>query len=359
VNQEQENTMERTLTIESRVINDDSDCYVIAEIGHNHQGSLDTAKELVREAASCGAHAVKLQKRSNRTLFTKELFDKPYENRNSFGQTYGEHREFLEFGRDKYLELMDFAHEKGVTLFSTAFDIESADFLAELGMPAYKIASGDVTNTPLLKHVASFGKPVILSTGGCRLEDVREAYQALASVNPQVAVLQCTSGYPSEYDELNLRVITTFREEFPKAVVGLSAHDNGIAMSLVAYTLGARIIEKHFTLNRAMRGTDHSFSLEPVGLRKMIRDLSRARVAMGDGVKSVHDSERGPLGKMTKNLVAARPLKAGHVITPEDLAARCSSAKGLTPNKMDELLNRVLAVDVDAEQPILPGNLRG
>jgi N-acetylneuraminate synthase/sialic acid synthase len=350
--------MERRLTIDGCVIDDSSDCYVIAEIGHNHQGSLETAEELVAQAAACGANAVKLQKRSNRTLFTREQFNKPYENRNSFGNTYGEHREFLEFGRDQYLRLMDMAREKGLALFATAFDIESADFLAELDMPAYKIASGDVTNTPLLRHVAALGKPVILSTGGCLLEEVREAYEAMAPLNPNVAILQCTSGYPSAYEELNLRVIKTYRDEFPAAVIGLSAHDSGIAMSLVAYVLGARIVEKHFTLNRAMRGTDHSFSLEPVGLRKMVRDLRRARVALGDGSKGVYDSERGPLSKMTKKMVAVRPLPAGHRLQPDDLAAKCVGSAGIQPNRLQDLLGAALAVAVDEDQPILFEHLK-
>ncbi len=147
-------------------IDDNSDCYVIAEIGHNHQGNLETAKELFRAAKECGVNAVKLQKRDNRTLYTREMYEKPYDNENSYGATYGEHREFLEFGKEEYQELIRFAAEIGVTFFSTAFDHRSADFLAALDMPAYKMASGDLTSIPLLKHVAEIGKPMILSTGG-------------------------------------------------------------------------------------------------------------------------------------------------------------------------------------------------
>ncbi len=146
--------MARELTIDGFTINDQSDCYVIAEIGHNHQGDLEKCKEMFEVAKECGANAVKLQKRDNRTLFTRAMYDSQYHSENAFADTYGAHREKLEFGRDQYVELIAYAKKLGITFFSTAFDIPSADFLAELDMPAYKIASGDLTNTPLLKHVA-------------------------------------------------------------------------------------------------------------------------------------------------------------------------------------------------------------
>lgn len=331
----------RRISIDGIEIGDDTDCYVIAEVGHNHQGSVEQAKELFKAAQEAGAHAVKLQKRDNRGLYTREAYAKPYENENSYGATYGEHREALEFGRAEYEELQAYCAELGITFFSTAFDLVSADFLAELDMPAYKIASGDLTNTPLLRHVARIGKPVIFSTGGGRIEDVRRAYDTLASENDQIAVLQCTAGYPAEWDELDLAVIGTYREEFPDAVVGFSSHDNGIAMAVAAYVLGARIVEKHFTLNRAMKGTDHVFSLEPQGLRKMVRDLQRTRAALGDGTKNVHPSEIAPATKMGKKLVAARELPAGHVLGEADIAFK-SPGDGIPPYELERVLGSTL-----------------
>ncbi|NEO49324.1 MAG: N-acetylneuraminate synthase, partial [Moorea sp. SIO4A3] len=271
--------MSRRLTINGFEINDDSDCFVIAEIGNNHQGSLEKCKEMFRIAKECGANAVKLQKRDNRALYTKAAFDRPYDHENSFGLTYGEHREFLEFGAYEYQELKKYAEEVGITFFSTAFDIPSADFLGELDMPAYKIASGDLKSLPLIKHVAQFQKPMIVSTGAATLEDVQRVYDAIMPINPQLCILQCTASYPADFEELDLKVIETYRELFGDIVIGLSSHDNGIAMAVAAYVLGARVIEKHFTLNRAMKGTDHAFSLEPTGLRKMVRDLRRTRQA--------------------------------------------------------------------------------
>ncbi len=334
-------TSKRSLHIGSDVIDDASPCYVIAEIGHNHQGSVEKAKELFLSAKGCGASAVKLQKRDNRALFTDDYFNRPYENENSFGATYGEHREALEFGLEEYLELKAYAEEIGIAFFATAFDLQSVDFLAELDMPAYKVASADINNTPLLGYIAEAGKPVIFSTGGATTDDVVRAYETIAEVNPQVAILQCTCGYPAAWEELDLRVIETYRELFPDAVVGFSGHDNGISMAVAAYALGARVVEKHFTLDRAMRGTDHRFSLEPQGLDKMVRDLERLQVALGDGAKTVYESESGPATKMGKKLVAARDLPAGHVLVEDDLAAK-SPGDGLPPYEHSRLLGRAL-----------------
>lgn len=332
--------MSRQLVIENTEINDSSDCYVIAEIGHNHQGSVETAKELFAAAKECGCQAVKLQKRDNRSLFTKEMFNKPYENENSYGATYGEHREALEFGLKEYKELQKYAREIGITFFATAFDFNSADFLHDLHMPAYKLASGDLTNIPLLKHVAAFNKPMILSTGGGTMADIERAYEAVMPINKQLCILQCSAGYPPAYEEINLRVITTLRERFSDIVIGFSAHDSGIAMALAGYILGSRVVEKHFTLHRAMRGTDHAFSLERSGMRRMVRDMQRARVALGDGQKRSYPSEKGPLLKMAKKLVAARELPEGHTLTRADIAIK-SPSDGLPPFELDKVIGKI------------------
>jgi sialic acid synthase len=330
----------RKITLDGKVIQDSSACYVIAEIGHNHQGKLETAKEMFRVAKECGADAVKLQKRDNRSLFTKAGYEKPYDNPNSYGETYGEHREYLEFGWIEYKELLDYAKEIGITMFSTAFDFNSADFLEKLDIPIYKIASGDLKNIPLLTHIAGFQKPMILSTGGGTMEDVNRAYDAVMPINQQLCILQCTAGYPAEFNELNLRVISTFRERFPTVTVGLSSHDNGIAMAVAAYMLGARVVEKHFTLNHTWKGTDHAFSLEPIGFRKLVRDLQRTKAAVGDGVKRVHESEVKPITKMGKKMVAARDLPAGYMIRREDIAIK-SPGDGLPPYEIDKVIGRV------------------
>ena len=332
----------RELEIDGVVINDNSHCYIIAEVGHNHQGKLETAKQMFRVARENGANAVKLQKRDNRSLYTKELYNKAYDHDNSYGKTYGEHREALEFGMDEYLELKRYAKELSIAFICTPFDFPSVDFLAKLDMPGYKVASGDLKNVPLLKYIAEVGKPMLLSTGGANMEDVQRAYDAIMPINSQLCILQCTASYPCEPEEMNLRVIETFRDKFPDVVIGLSDHQNGIAMSLVAYTIGARVFEKHFTLNHAWKGTDHAFSMEPPGLGKMIRDLQRAKIALGDGIKRPLACEIGPLYKMGKKLVASRDLPAGYTLTLADIAIK-SPNDGLPPYELDNVIGKVTA----------------
>ena len=342
--------MSRSLMIDGQLVTEDSECYIIAEIGHNHQGDLEKAKQLFQTAKECGVDAVKLQKRDNRSLYTNEMYHRLYDNRNSFGNTYGEHREFLEFEKAEYVELQQYAAELGLTMFATAFDFKSADFLADLDMPAYKVASGDLRNIPLLKYIAEFDKPMIVSTGGGMLEDVQRAYDAIMPINTQLCMMQCTAAYPAKHEELNLRVIETFKDQFPDIVIGLSDHENGIAMALVAYVLGARVVEQHFTLNHTWKGTDHAFSLEPIGMRKLVRDLRRASDALGDGIKCVYPSEVSPITKMSKKLVAAHGLGSGHMLTLEDIAIK-SPGDGLPPYEVDNLigkeLRRSLVVDED------------
>lgn len=337
------------LVIGQHEIHDASPCYVIAEIGHNHQGDLQKARQLFIAAKESGAHAVKLQKRDNQSLFTDTAYRRHYDNPNSFGETYGEHREFLEFGWNEYVELQQFAKELGLDFFSTAFDIPSADFLMKLDVPAFKIASGDLRSIPLLKYVAALGKPMIISTGGGTLEDIQRAYDAIMPINSQLCIMQCTAAYPPEWNEINLRVIETLRKTFPDIVIGFSSHDSGIAMPVAAYMLGARMVEKHFTLNRAMKGTDHKFSLEPTGMRKVVRDLERLYVALGDGIKVTYESEKIPLEKMSKSLVANRNLPAGHILKAEDIAMKIPGG-GIPPYEMDKLIGMTLLTPLAKDQ---------
>jgi len=344
--------MDRELVIDSIRVHDDTDCYIIVEIGHNHQGSLEKAKEMFRVAKECGVNAVKLQKRDNRTLFTRAMYDLPYLHENSFGPTYGAHREALEFGRDEYVELKRYAAELGLTMFATAFDFASADFLAELDMPAYKMASGDLKSTPLLKYVAQIGKPMLVSTGGGTMEDVQRVYDTIMPLNPQLCLLQCTASYPADAEDMNLRVIATYRERFPDIVIGLSDHQDGIAMAVAAYVLGARVFEKHFTLHHTWKGTDHAFSLEPTGLRKYVRDLRRVRVALGNGIKRVLPCEEKSLFKMGKKLVAARDLPAGHVLAREDVAIK-SPNDGLPPYEIENVIGKMTLRALKEDENIL------
>ncbi|MBA3377235.1 MAG: N-acetylneuraminate synthase family protein [Actinobacteria bacterium] len=340
------------LFVNGRRIADDEPAYVIAEIGHNHQGEVEKAKALIRAAKECGVDAVKLQKRDNRHLFTRVFFDSPYDNENSFGATYGEHREALELEKGDWFELSRYAREEGLAFVAAAFDEPSADLLAELDVDAFKFASGDLLNVPFLRYVAAFGKPMFLSTGGGTVEDIDRAVEAIAALNSQLCVLHCTASYPADIEDLNLSVISTLKERYPDFVIGLSDHHNGIAMAPVAYMVGARAFEKHFTLNHAWKGTDHAYSLMPDGMRRFVRDLHRVPAALGDGVKRRLPSEERPLVKMGKKLVAARDLPAGHLLAPGDLVAKSPADGGVAPYELDRLLGRRLLRPLLFEQHV-------
>jgi len=340
------------LLVDGRRIADDAAAYVVAEIGHNHQGDLEKAKALIHAAKECGVDAVKFQKRDNRRLYTRAFYDSPYDNENSFGATYGEHREVLELEKSEWFELSRYSREEGVAFVAAAFDEPSADFLAELDVDAFKFASGDLLNVPFLRYIAALGKPMFLSTGGGTIEDIDRAVEAVVAVNDRLCVLHCTASYPADVEDLNLSVITTLRERYPDYVIGLSDHHNGIAMAPVAYILGARAFEKHFTLNHAWKGTDHAYSLMPDGMRRFVRDLHRVPVALGDGVKRRLPSEERPLEKMGKKLVAARELPAGHVLAPGDLEAKSPADGGLPPYELDRLLGRPLLRPLSFEQNV-------
>jgi len=343
--------MAKEIFVEGHRISDNDPCYVIAEIGANHMGSLENAKQMFLSAKRSGVSAVKLQKRDNSSLFTKDMYDMSYVNNNSFGNTYGEHREAVEFGKDEYRELQRYAKEIGLTMFATPFDIPSADFLRDLDMPAYKTASADITNTPLLKHIASFGKPMFVSTGAATMEDVERAYNTIMPINQELCILQCTSSYPVEPDEMNLKVIQTYKDRFKDIVIGLSDHQNGIAMALVGYVLGARVIEKHFTINRSWKGTDQPFSLEESGLQKLVRDLGRASIAFGDGIKRPFDSEKKTMYKLGKKLVAANDMPIGHIIEEDDLAVKIPN-DGLPPYEIDKIVGKKITRNVIKDENI-------
>lgn len=344
----------RELTIGHTVINDESDAYVIAEIGGNHRGSVEDAKAIIMQASVAGCSAVKFQKRDNRALFTPKAYAEPYNSENAWGPTYGEHREYLEFGMTEYRELKTYAESYGLGFIVTAFDLPSVAFLAELGVDAIKIASGDLRSTPLIAEAAIVGVPLIISTGGGTLRDMERLMSFLGDEG--VAFLQCTASYPCDAGALNLRAIETYRERFPETVIGLSDHYDGIAMAPVAYSLGARIFEKHFTVDHTWKGSDQAFSLEPHGMATMVRDLKRTRLAMGDGIKRRMECEGSALDKMQKVYYPAEPLKAGTVLTPALLVMRSPGApNGYPPCDLNKLIGRKLAVDLTEDDAITPG----
>jgi N-acetylneuraminate synthase/sialic acid synthase len=336
----------------------DTKCYVIAEIGHNHGGDIEVCKKLFDAAKHAGANAVKLQKRDIARLYTTDYHDQPYVGPQSYGKTYGEHRQALEFDSAEYRYLQSYAQDLGLAFFATPFDIASANLLADMGVPAFKIASGDLRSTPLVLHVARFGLPILISTGGAAMEDVDRIVEAVLAINPRLALLQCTSSYPTTDGELDLEVVRSYRRRFPGVLAGWSAHDKGIEFAPVAYALGARIIEKHLTLDHSMPGTDHQFSLEPADMLAMVRLLERTRIALGLGVKRIHDSEWPALRKLGKKLVAARDMQAGHKLRGDDLEMR-SPGDGLWPTQLCEVVGQTLLVSLPAGKTLTLEMLQG
>jgi len=337
-----------TISLGSKTVGSDYPVYVIAEIGINHQGDVEIAKQLIKAAAAAGANAAKFQKRSIGRILTQEGLEMPYENRNSFGKTYGEHKRALELTESEYAELLAYARECNIDFTASGWDEESIDFLDTLGIAFFKMASADLTNIPLLTHTARKGKPMILSTGMADIGMVRTAVNAVQPLNSQLAILQCTSTYPSSFEEINLEVLNTFRNEFPKSVIGYSGHELGIAITAAAVALGAKIIERHFTLDRTMKGGDHAASLEPGGFAKLVRDVRHIELALGSRNKRVQDSEGPVFRKLAKSVVSAVDLNPGMVISRDMLTTK-GPGTGISPTRMNDLIGKHVLHNIAAD----------
>lgn len=337
------------IIINNKIINDDSPAYVIAEIGHNHEGDIKKAKTMFKLAAASGASAVKLQKRDNKNLFTKKMFNKPYQGAASFGNTYGKHREFLEFNKDNYYDLFSYANKLGIDFFTTAFDENSIDFIIDIDLPAIKIASGDLTNIPLLKYASTTGKPLIISTGGGSINDIKKAYYVLKKTGVSFAFLQCTAIYPAQANQLNLLVIKTLKSMFKDIVIGYSGHDTLSQTPITAYTLGARIFERHFTLDKSAPGSDNKFSQTPDDLQSMIKDLTITREMLGSPVKRQLSEEIVSLNKMAKTLVTTKSLPKGAILTKKNITSKTSGEFGIRPNILNKIIGSKLNNNVKKE----------
>jgi len=324
----------------------DRDTFIIAEIGSNHMGDPDVCEQLIIAAARAGVDAVKMQKRDNRAMFTKTALAKPYENEFSYGKTYGEHRERLDwFGLPEFRRFKGVAQKYGVMFFATPFEESSVRFLQKLMPPMWKVASCDVTNLPLVKMIARQGDAMLISTGGASREDIQRLADAIDPINPNFALMHCVSLYPNRDEDLNLGMISTLREMFPDKLIGFSSHHPGILPLLLARSFGASIFEAHLTLSRANIGTDHGFSLEPRGLEKACEDLRRVRTMVGLRNKPLSEAERGGfVVKMGKGLYLSKPKCAGDVIERDDLIIK-SPAGGLKPYDFDSVIGKHLLED--------------
>ena len=340
----------RELRISDYLISDESKPFVIAEIGANHQGRVDLCETMFELAARSGADAVKLQKRENRLLFMPSLFNQPYIGPTSFAPTYGLHREFLEFNLDQYKHLQKFADNLGLIFFATATDKKSVDFLVDINVPAIKIASADLYSTPLIKYASKFGIPLIMSTGG---SDQSTVDRAMDFVDPSnIGLLQCTATYPAEAEEMNLNVITTFRDRYPETVIGLSSHDRGISFPIIAAALGARIIEKHFTLDRSLPGPDQLASLEPLELKAMVSSIRNIELAIsGNGMKEPSSSELKNMEIARKSIVAKTAINKGDIFSESNITTK-RPGNGISPMQWDEVIGQVAQANFNEDDLI-------
>jgi N-acetylneuraminate synthase len=291
------------VTIGKKKLGDDQLCYVVAEIGINHNGDLDLAKRLISVAVAAGCDAVKFQKRTIEIVYSKEELAKPRES--PFGTTNRELKYGLEFGPEEYQQIDDYCKAVKIPWFASCWDEGSVDVIDHFNVPCYKIASASLTDDKLLRHTRSTGKPLILSTGMSTIEEIDHAVEVLG--RDDLVLLHATSTYPAAYPELNLRAIATLRDRYC-IPVGYSGHETGIPTSVVAAALGACCIERHITMDRAMWGSDHAASLEPNGITRLVRDVRLVEQSMGDGVKRVLEREQPIIRKLRR--VGAAPLPA-------------------------------------------------
>jgi sialic acid synthase SpsE len=341
----------RTIQIGQRLVGDGQPCFVIAEGGVNHNGDPRLAAELIHIAARCQADAVKFQKRTIHELLTREALERPYVHPNSLGATYGEHRLRLELPDEVWYRLRDLAVRLGLEFMGSAWDRGSADLLEALDTPAIKMPSAVLTDLDLLEYVARKGRPMIVSTGMSTLEEVDQAVERILRHTDRLILLQCTSAYPSEFVDINLRVMDTFRHRYG-VLVGYSGHERGISVSEAAATLGACVVERHFTKDRTLPGPDHAASLEPTGLQKLVRDIRQIEMAMGSAHKTVVPAEVPVRARLAKSVVAADDISAGSIIRAEMLTVK-SPGDGIAANQLAQLIGRVARVDI-ARDSLLP-----
>ncbi len=337
----------KPVEIGGRAVGPGYPCFVIAEAGVNHNGDMKIAKELIDKAAEAGADAVKFQSFITEELITPDAMKAGYqvESTGQAGSQY-DMLKALELGADDHAELKAHCDERRIIYLCTPYEKASVDMLDELGVAAFKVASTDTTNVPFLGYMAAKGRPVILSTGMSTLGEVEEAVDALegAGLANKIVILHCTSEYPAPFDELNLRAMHTLERAFGHPV-GFSDHTPGVGAGPWAVALGAHMLEKHFTLNRAMRGPDHKASVEPAQLAELVRTVRDVEDALGDGIKRIVASERPNKDVMQKSLVASRAIAAGDEIVADDLTAK-RPGTGLAPSWLGRVVGKRAARDI-------------
>jgi len=323
--------------------------FIIAEAGVNHNGSLELAKKLVDAAVAAGADAVKFQTFVPEEVVSASATRAPYQKANMRGREESQLEMIrrLALSEEDFRILKDYCDRAGIVFLSTPFDCRSVDLLEALGVPLFKIPSGELTNHRFLRYVAARGKPLVVSTGMATLGEVEEAVEVLRQAGAQeITLLHCTTAYPAPYEEVNLRAMLTLKQAFGLPV-GYSDHTPGIEVAVAAVALGACVVEKHFTLDRRMEGPDHRASLEPQELAAMVGAIRNVEKALGDGIKRPGAGERENMPYARRSLVAAKDIAAGEVITEEKLAVR-RPGTGIPPKMFDVVVGRRARVNIAA-----------
>lgn len=328
---------------------------IIAEAGVNHNDSLELAKRLIDAAADAGVDYVKFQTFKAENLVTKSAKQAEYQKKNIGDGDDSQYQMLknLELSLVDHEVLIGYCKQKGVRFFSTAFDLESIDYLASLNLPLWKIPSGEIINYPYLRKIARQGQTVILSTGMCDMTDIKNALDILIKfglIKDQITILHCNTEYPTPFEDVNLRAMLTIKEAFG-IKVGYSDHTRGIEVPIAAVALGAEVIEKHFTLDRNLPGPDHKASLEPDELKAMVRAIRNIEQAMGDGEKKVTVSEGKNIAIARKSIVAAHPIKKGEILSEENLTVKRPGI-GISPMQWDEIVGTIAIRDYNEDELI-------
>jgi len=298
------------------------DVFIIAELGSTHCASKEVAKIMIGVAKKAGVDCVKFQKRDIDSLLTKREQKRIYNSNNSMASTYGAHRKVMEFSEDDFKELQQYANELGLFFTASGWDKKSIDFLDELNVPFIKVASADLTNLPLLEHIAKKRKPIFLSTGMGNFTDVQKAHKIISKYEKRIVLFQCTSSYPAPYPEINLNVLTEFKRSYPSCVMGYSGHELGTLISNLAVALGAKVIEKHFTLNKNAIGSDHKAALNRDELGELVKNIKITEQAMGSSQKEVQPSEKSCIKKLCKSVSSLTEIKKGETITEQMITTK-------------------------------------
>lgn len=320
-------------------------CFIIAEAGVNHNGDINIAKKLIDKAVEAGVDAIKFQTFKADNLVTKEAPKADYQKDTTGDGSQYEMLKGLELSLENHILLKKYCENKGIIFISTPFDFESVDLLEKIDVPLYKVSSGDLTNLPLLKYISQKNKPIILSTGMANLGEVEEAVEIIFKTgNKNLILLHCTSNYPAAYEDVNLRAMLTMKEAF-KLPVGYSDHTMGIEVPISAVALGAKVIEKHFTLDKTMDGPDHRASLEPDELKMMVDSIRNIERAMGDGIKRCNKNEENTKSAARKSIVAARNIRKDDIIANNDISFKRPEG-GLSPKYADLIVGKTANRDI-------------